>query len=139
ASGRVGHWAADRSRSALAWVDTADQIRLARSTSAATLLLAVLSMAASAMVRPAIALRVATSSANGRAARPDPGLKADPSRRAPARAARPSEPAAARPAPAAAPAAPAPAPAPPAVRGALPVGKGMWIWHPNQTDGGDPG
>ncbi|HET7490164.1 MAG TPA: peptidoglycan-binding domain-containing protein [Acidimicrobiales bacterium] len=36
--------------------------------------------------------------------------------------------------------APAPAPAPtvPEVRGALPVGKGMWIWLADQAEGGDP-
>ena len=34
-------------------------------------------------------------------------------------------------------AAPAP-PAPPNVRGAVPVGKGMWIWLPEKTEGGNP-
>jgi hypothetical protein len=52
---------------------------------------------------------------------------------------------AAAPAPTPAPAAPvAPAPAsstaaaPPAGRGALPIGKGMWIWMHDRADGGDP-
>ena len=45
--------------------------------------------------------------------------------------------------PAAAPAAESPAPGPvapvvPAQRGALPVGKGMWIWLADQAEGGDP-
>ena len=31
-----------------------------------------------------------------------------------------------------------PQPAPPNLRGALPVGKGMWIWLPEKTDNGDP-
>ncbi|HVE93705.1 MAG TPA: peptidoglycan-binding domain-containing protein [Acidimicrobiales bacterium] len=31
-----------------------------------------------------------------------------------------------------------PPPAPPNVRGAVPVGKGMWIWLPEKTEGGDP-
>ena len=30
------------------------------------------------------------------------------------------------------------APAPPSARGALPIGKGMWIWLPGSCDGGDP-
>ncbi|HEX2849314.1 MAG TPA: peptidoglycan-binding protein [Acidimicrobiales bacterium] len=34
--------------------------------------------------------------------------------------------------------APPPAPAAPAERGALPVGKGMWIWLPERVEGGDP-
>lgn len=29
-------------------------------------------------------------------------------------------------------------PSPPTLRGALPVGKGMWIWHPEATEGGNP-
>jgi hypothetical protein len=35
-------------------------------------------------------------------------------------------------------AAPAAAPAAASVRLPLPTGKGMWIWHPAQTEGGDP-
>ncbi len=31
-----------------------------------------------------------------------------------------------------------PAPAPPNLRGALPVGKGMWIWQPGRVEGGNP-
>ena len=33
---------------------------------------------------------------------------------------------------------PPPPPAPPNVRGAVPVGKGMWIWLPEKTEGGNP-
>lgn len=33
---------------------------------------------------------------------------------------------------------PTPPPAPPNVRGAVPVGKGMWIWLPEKTEGGNP-
>ncbi|MBW3556375.1 MAG: peptidoglycan-binding protein [Actinobacteria bacterium] len=41
-------------------------------------------------------------------------------------------------APAAEPAPPAEPPVPPAIRGALPVGKGMWIWLHERAEGGDP-
>lgn len=34
--------------------------------------------------------------------------------------------------------APRPVPIPPAARGALPIGKGMWIWMEDRADGGDP-
>lgn len=41
-------------------------------------------------------------------------------------------------APVAAPPPPPAPPAPPNVRGAVPVGKGMWIWLPEKTEGGNP-
>ena len=119
-------------------MDATDQVRLARSTTAAALILAVLSMAATSAVRPTNSLRVATSSANGRTARPDAGVKADPSRRAAVKPTRPAPVAAPAPVAPASPPVPTVPPAPPGLHGALPVGKGMWIWHPNQTDGGDP-
>src|SRR4051794_4941490 len=66
--------------------------------------------------------------AGGPAAAPGPG----PAAPHPELAAAPA------PAPAAAPAAPAPAPPPAAPIGAgVPVGKGMWIWQPEQVEGGD--
>ena len=48
----------------------------------------------------------------------------------------PAEPAGAKPAPAPAPA-PPPPPSPPSARGALPVGKGMWLYVPEQIEGGN--
>jgi hypothetical protein len=50
----------------------------------------------------------------------------------------PELPIAPNPAPAPAPAAPAPPPPPAApISGGVPVGKGMWIWQPDQVGGGD--